>query len=71
MSEQPRVSQPKERLLSMDVETFDSLAELALCGGSSRITLGSSYKRSRGRQAKRDAAAADFDDPRFRRELAS
>ena len=30
MSEQTRVSHPKERLLSADVEGFDSLAELAL-----------------------------------------
>jgi hypothetical protein len=30
MSEQPRVSHPKESLLSIDVERFDSLAELAL-----------------------------------------
>src|ERR1017187_6438655 len=30
MTEQTRLSQPKERLLSADVEGFDSLAELAL-----------------------------------------
>ena len=30
MSEQTRVSHPKEHLLSTDVEGFDSLAELAL-----------------------------------------
>ncbi len=69
MSEQTPVSRLKERLLSAEVEGFDSLAELALdmrsswnhatdrrvarswilCCGSSRITLGSSYRRSRGR----------------------
>jgi glycogen phosphorylase len=64
MSEQTPVSHPKERLLSTDVKGFDSLAELALDMRSSwnhatdrvwrefsRIILGSSYRRSRGRSS--------------------